>query len=102
MPTSSSDYMTLVNGQQSALSGNWCEIKKNVTKLHGYRTYAQSGIVITLVTQKTDGTIISYTLSISQNTTWYQTTIDTTDVVCGILYYNGSLGSGNTIRIYFD
>lgn len=102
MPTSSSDYMTLVNGQNTAISGNWCEIKKNITKLHGYRTGASSGINITLVAQKTDGTITSYILSVNQNMTWFQTSIDTTDVACGILYYNGSLGSSNTIRIYFD
>ena len=102
MPTSSTDYLTLTSGQTTAPAGKWCGIKNGITTAHCSRTHASSNITVNLVTLKNNGTLRRTYLTITNDNRWVTTSINTTDAIGVICYYDGSLGSGNQIHIYFD
>lgn len=80
-------------------SGKWCGVNGK-TIIHGWRSSAGSSILVDIILLKKNGTQALDTLSIKSDQTWVTKTVFDSDVIAASFSYDGSLGTGNQIKIY--
>lgn len=91
--------MILTAANNAMQSGKWCGVNGK-TIIHGWRSYANSGIAVHIILLKKNGTQALDTLSINNNRTWYAKTVFNSDVIAASFSYSGNLGTSNQIKIY--
>jgi L-asparaginase/Glu-tRNA(Gln) amidotransferase subunit D len=83
-------------------TGKWCGINSGVTKMRMYTVSASSAITYKCLKLFKNGSVENVEMATNNTGQWFTLTTSFTNVVCVIVYYSGTLASGQELRVYFE
>jgi hypothetical protein len=102
MPKSTSNYISLTRGMDAPTTGKWCGINSGVTKMRMYTVSASSAITYKCLKLFKNGSVENVEMATNNTGQWFTLTTNFTNVVGVIVYYSGTLASGQELRVYFE